>query len=258
METIQSIDDPRLAPYKAMRDGALLRAHQLCILEGKTVIAHALKASHFPIQSLLIAEHKLADCHALLSKTQAEIFCAPTHLLNNIVGFKFHRGVVALAKTTPPKFAPKNHGLRLALCGITNHENIGAIFRSAAALGASAIHLDQTCCDPLYRKSIRVSSGTVLSLPFQKHGEMHDMVSGLKNEGFHPLALTPHAKTALADYQPNGKTPLIVLGSEGTGLPQTIMENCEALKIPMATGVDSLNVAAASAIALYAIQAKQP
>lgn len=258
IEPIRAAEDPRLAPYKMMRDGDLLRAHNLCILEGKTVISHAIKASRFPIKSLLIAQHKLHDCQELIQQTKAEILTAPSSILDDIVGFKFHRGIVALAHRSEPVSNMPEHGLALALCGINNHDNMGAIFRSAAALGANAIHMDKTCCDPLYRKAIRVSSGTVLSLPFKKHEDMRGMIADLKTRNYRPIAMAINAQTNLADYKPDSRKTLIVLGNEGTGLPEDVIAECEAIKIPMASSVDSLNVAASAAIVIYTInQMKQ-
>jgi tRNA G18 (ribose-2'-O)-methylase SpoU len=138
----------------------------------------------------------------------------------------------------------------VAACGIGNHDNIGGLFRNAAAFGAGAVLLDRTCCDPFYRKAIRVSVGAVLRMPMVIDLTAETMVDLLQGRGFEVLALTPSADQALAALKPARRTA-VLLGSEGPGLPRAIIDRCRPVGIRMAGGFDSLNVAATSAVALH-------
>jgi len=138
----------------------------------------------------------------------------------------------------------------VAACGIGNHDNMGGVFRNAAAFGADAVLLDGQCCDPFYRKAIRVSVGAVLRTPMAAGLDALAMVDGLKAAGFRVLALTPGASEAL-DQTPRGGRVAIVLGPEGPGLPPEVIGRCRPVGIPMSGGFDSLNVSVASGIALH-------
>ena len=127
---------------------------------------------------------------------------------------------------------------------------IGAIFRNAAAFGAATVLCDETCCDPLYRKALRVSVGSVRKVHYARAGAASSIVDLLTARGFRQYALSPGGATSIGDLRPNGRTALY-LGAEGDGLPHQVMERMEAVSIPMTPGFDSLNVAAASAIALH-------
>ncbi|MBA4787726.1 MAG: RNA methyltransferase, partial [Brevundimonas sp.] len=135
-------------------------------------------------------------------------------------------------------------------CGVGNHDNMGGLFRNAAAFGARAVLLDDLCCDPFYRKAIRVSVGAVLRTPFAVGTRASALVEALRAAGVEVLALTPSATERLADYRRSGPVA-VVLGSEGPGLPPEVIGRCRAVGVPMAGGFDSLNVAATSALALY-------
>jgi tRNA G18 (ribose-2'-O)-methylase SpoU len=140
--------------------------------------------------------------------------------------------------------------MMLALVGVANHDNMGGLFRNAAAFGADAVLLDATCCDPLYRKAIRVSVGAALKVPFARLPPDEDIVAVLERAGFTPLALTPGGFERLPALARPDRVALL-LGAEGPGLPANIMARARRVTIPMAAGWDSLNVAAASAIALH-------
>ncbi|QIH74242.1 RNA methyltransferase [Brevundimonas mediterranea] len=141
--------------------------------------------------------------------------------------------------------------------GIGNHDNMGGVFRNAAAFGARAVLLDETCCDPFYRKAIRVSVGAVLRSPFTVGGSAEDLVAAMQTAGVEVLALTPSATLRLADYRPQGPVALMV-GSEGPGLPRVVIDRCRAVGVPMAGGFDSLNVAVTSALALHHVTSGRP
>jgi tRNA G18 (ribose-2'-O)-methylase SpoU len=138
----------------------------------------------------------------------------------------------------------------VVLFGISNHDNMGGIFRNAAAFGASAVLLDTTCCDPLYRKAIRVSVGAALDLPFARLAPEEDPIALLVAHGFAPLALSPSGATALHQLAPPARAA-VLLGSEGPGLPEAILARAQTIAIPMAGGLDSLNVATTSGIVLH-------
>ena len=138
----------------------------------------------------------------------------------------------------------------LVLIGLSNHDNVGACFRNAAAFGAGGVILDGQSCDPLYRKAIRVSAGTALSLPFSHGGTADEIFSALESAGYHIWSLTPrHEARSINDLAAPDKLAL-VLGAEGLGLPDALIERGQAVRLPMAEGFDSVNVATAGAIAL--------
>jgi tRNA G18 (ribose-2'-O)-methylase SpoU len=134
--------------------------------------------------------------------------------------------------------------------GLTNHDNVGAAFRNAAAFGAAAVMLDASTCDPLYRKAIRVSAGASLFVPFARSGSPMDLLDALEAEGYTPFALSPRGTTAVGDVARPPRAA-ILMGAEGPGLPEDILARCRTVSIPMAPGFDSLNVAAAAAVALH-------
>jgi tRNA G18 (ribose-2'-O)-methylase SpoU len=176
--------------------------------------------------------------------------------MDRIAGFHMHRGILAIGH----KGAPENasalvnalpaEALVVVLVGIANHDNVGSIFRNAAAFGASAVLLDQTSCDPLYRKAIRVSVGAALKVPFTTFADTAELVQMLDSEGFAQLALSPNGKTDIRDAE-RTKRLALYLGSEGEGLPQALLSRLTTARIAMSRDFDSLNVAAASAIALH-------
>jgi tRNA G18 (ribose-2'-O)-methylase SpoU len=187
------------------------------------------------------------------------VYVAAQEAMDRIAGFHMHRGVLALGRKRPDgnfgEFIGKlpETACVVALVGVSNHDNVGAIFRNAAAFGAAAVVLDETCCDPLYRKAIRVSVGAALKVPFARGGDAESMVAALAGEGFEILALSPKGELDIARLSPAARTAL-VLGTEGEGLPAGLLARFRTVRIGMAPDFDSLNVAAASAIALHHIR----
>lgn len=254
---LASADDPRIAAYRAVRDRDLIRADRF-IVEGAIALERLLTASRFPVDSLLLAGNRIDPLAPLLAKLPAEIpvYVTPQPIMDAVTGFPIHRGILALARRTEPQTPAQLLATRpsgpltlLALIGLSNHDNVGSCFRNAAALGADAVLLDDTSCDPLYRKSIRVSSGAALSLPFAHAGSDTAILDALISAGVTPWALSPTAGTPLLACDPPDRLAL-VLGAEGPGLPDSLMAKCQRVSIPMAGGMDSLNVATAGAIAL--------
>ena len=142
-----------------------------------------------------------------------------------------------------------DEALAVVLCGISNHDNMGSIFRNAAAFEADCIFMDETSCDPLYRKAIRVSVGAALKVPFAREGSIETIVAKLQTAGFDIFALSPAGITDIYDAKPSRRVALL-LGTEGEGLPKLLLEKLKTVKIPMSGSFDSLNVATASGIAL--------
>lgn len=254
--------DPRLEPYRGIRERDLSGRHRGFIAEGEVVLRVLLAASRFPVESILVSEKRLPAVADLLSTAPppVPVYVAAQGVMNGIVGFPIHRGVLAIGRREEPRRPDElvgsatDRAIVLGLIGIVNHDNMGGIFRNAAAFGADAVLLDGTCCDPLYRKAIRVSVGASLIVPFVRAGTPEALVSCLSDAGFHIVALSPSGSLALQDLKPSGKIALL-LGAEGAGLPREILDTVSTARIPMASGFDSLNVATASGIALHHIAA---
>jgi tRNA G18 (ribose-2'-O)-methylase SpoU len=256
--------DPRVAPYVQVRERDVTGRGDGFIAEGEVVLRVLLGGgARARAASLLVAENRLARLAPLIAglDERTPVYAAAQAVMDAVVGFPIHRGVLAHGVRPPdPGAATLLAGLptravALALFGVSNHDNIGGIFRNAAAFGAGAVLLDPACCDPLYRKAIRVSVGATLCVPFARLAANEDAVALLQAAGFAVLALTPAAAEPLAglaraDHAVLGRAALL-LGAEGPGLPPALLARARTIGIPMAAGWDSLNVAAASAIALH-------
>jgi tRNA G18 (ribose-2'-O)-methylase SpoU len=264
---VASATDPRLAPYMGVKERDLLRREGGFIVDGKVTLGRLVEASRFPVESLFIAENRIASLEVMLAKLDPAIpiYTAPQLVMDQITGFHLHRGVLALARRGEQQtceqlivsFGAREPLTLLTLVTLANHDNVGACFRNAAALGANAVLLDAASCDPLYRKSIRVSAGTALSLPFAHSGDGASILSALEAANIETWALTPSGGEPLQAVKPPPRLA-IVLGAEGPGLSTSLMNRCRRISIPMAPGIDSLNVAAAGAIALaYVFLARQ-
>lgn len=252
-------DDPRIAAFRDVKERDLTGWHGLFIAEGEVVLrVLASEASRCTPVSILIAEKRLEKLREVLERLPGDV---PVHVasqavLNAVAGFDLHRGILALGRKPEPVEpgalldSLPERAVAVVACGIGNHDNMGGLFRNAAAFGAGAVLLDQTCCDPFYRKAIRVSVGAVLRTPMTTGLEAEAMIDLLQGRGFEVLALTPSAEQTLAELKPGRRTALL-LGSEGPGLPRDIIARCRPVGIRMAGGFDSLNVAATSAVALH-------
>jgi len=251
-------DDPRLAPYRGVKERDLLRHAQRFIVEGTVTLGRLVEASRFPVESVFLAENRVEPLTPLLSKLDpvVPVYVAPQAVMDDITGFHIHRGVLAVARREVEQTVeeltaamPRGSLTLLALIGLSNHDNVGACFRNGAALGADAVLLDTTSCDPLYRKSIRVSAGTALSLPFARSGDGEAMIAALEAADIEAWALSPTGGEPLHKLA-RPERLAIVLGAEGPGLPPALMQRCRRVSIAMSPGIDSLNVATAGAIAL--------
>jgi tRNA G18 (ribose-2'-O)-methylase SpoU len=255
--------DPRIEAYRDIRERDLVGRLGLFIAEGETVLrVLAGQQRHQPL-SVLIASKRREKLEPLLRTLPDDlpVYLAEQPVLDAIAGFELHRGILAVAARAPEVGADAllaglgARALVLALCGIGNHDNMGGLFRNAAAFGVDAVLLDAACCDPLYRKAIRVSVGGVLTAPFAR--VEGDVVETLLRHGLEPVALSPSGATALHHLDPPARTALL-LGAEGPGLGAEVLARCRTVSIPMAGGFDSLNVATTSGIALHHLRTAAP
>jgi tRNA G18 (ribose-2'-O)-methylase SpoU len=289
--------DARVAEYRNVRDGVLLREKGLFVAEGRLVVRQLLTTSRVRPQSLLVTEAALATLTDLLAVLPAlPVYVAPQLVLNDIAGFNIHRGCLALGERPPPMAlsdlvgdgsreppSAGEHdtpggtvsGIRVrsdsargrrgdvvsravVLERVTNVDNVGGIFRTIAALGGHAVVLGPGCGDPLYRKAIRTSIGATLRVPFAPAEPWPEALGELTAAGFTLVALTPAPGADLledvaADLRARPRVALAV-GAEGEGLSAAALEWADLrVRIPMAPGIDSINVAVAAAIALYRI-----
>jgi tRNA G18 (ribose-2'-O)-methylase SpoU len=261
------IDDPadrRVAAYRDIRERDLVGREGRFIAEGKVVLDTLLSSALFAAESALVLQNRLAGLDDVLCKAPAglPVYVASGPVMDRIAGFPVHRGILAIGRRQAPADAvqlleglPRN-ALVLVLVGIANHDNVGAIFRNAAAFGADAVFLDRSCCDPLYRKAIRVSTGSVLRVPYAVFDDMEIFAAALAAKGFDAFALSPRGTIDLRHAQGGGRTALY-LGTEGAGLPEDLLARMTTVRIAMAEGFDSLNVAAASAVALHRFYREQ-
>ncbi len=251
-------DDPRVVAYRDIREKDLVGREGRFIAEGETVLrVLAGQDRHRPL-SVLIAAKRREKLDPILSTLppSVPVYLAEQAVVDAVAGFPLHRGILALAERAPEPSADTllaglgEQALVLVLVGIANHDNMGGLFRNAAAFGADAVLLDPTCCDPLYRKAIRVSVGGVLRVPFARLGQDEDLIGLLERRGLSPVALSPAGETPLHRLEPIPRVALL-LGAEGPGLPDGLMARCRTVSIPMAAGFDSLNVAVTGGLALH-------
>jgi tRNA G18 (ribose-2'-O)-methylase SpoU len=268
--------DDRLADYVGLTDVVLRSRHEpekgIYIAESASVIQRALEAGHRP-RSLVMAERWLKPLREVLESSYASaaedlpVYVAEAEVLNAVAGFNVHRGALASMHRPPlPRVETLldslgSGQLRVVLLeDIVDHTNVGAIFRSVAALGADAVLVAPRCADPLYRRSVRVSMGSVFSVPWTRMADWSDTMTLLRDRGFvvAALALSDGAVT-LRDFAADAPARLaLALGTEGDGLSaRAVAEADTVVRIPMARGIDSLNVAAASAVALWSLQPEQ-
>ncbi|MCF2706187.1 RNA methyltransferase [Arcanobacterium haemolyticum] len=278
---VSALGDERLADYTGLTDVALRRRLEtengLYMAESTKVIMRAIEAGHTP-RSFLTAPRWLPDLEPWIERAcgardggAIPVFVADEDVLEEITGFHLHRGALAAMNRPAPvdpvellRHARNGEGARrvVILEGLVDHTNVGAIFRSAAALGIDAVLVTEDCADPLYRRSVRVSMGTVFQVPWARIGRLSESIPRLREAGFTTaaLALVDGALTldefsALDVCRDEDSRVAVVMGTEGDGLThRTIAAADYSVIIPMAGGVDSLNVAAASAVAFWELR----
>lgn len=260
--SIRDPADPRIAGFVSIRERDLTGREGLFIAEGTVVLrmlgSDQARRNGFAAEAILLLENRLAGVADILAAfpPSVPVYVASAAVFDAIAGFNMHRGVLALGRKPPAGVSRVDRlpveSLVLAGCGLSNHDNVGSIFRNAAAFGADAVFLDETSCDPLYRKAIRVSVGSVLSVPFSRGLGAEAMLKGLAEAGFEIWGLSPRGSVPVTGITAARRIAL-VLGTEGEGLPQSILSSFRTARIPQRPGLDSLNVATASGIALYQI-----
>jgi tRNA G18 (ribose-2'-O)-methylase SpoU len=257
--------DERLADYRDLTDVALRRVIEpeggLYIAESAKVIARAIAAGHRP-RSVLVQEKWLADIAEVVTDASVRVYIVSPEIAETLTGYAVHRGALAsMHRPALPSVAEVVAGARLVVVleDIVDHTNVGAIFRAAAGLGADAVLVSPRCADPLYRRSVRVSMGTVFQVPWTRLPEW-DAAGGALHEAGFELAALALADDAVPLDEFAARRPdrvALLLGAEGDGLSRRALEAADTVvTIPMAGGVDSLNVAAASAVALWELRAR--
>ena len=266
---IDDVADERLVDYTHLTDVALRSKHEpargLYIAESSEVIRRAVDAGHRARSMLMAAKWLPAMSDVIESLGGGEsgdmpVFVAEPDVLRSITGFHLHRGALAaMHRPEPRPLLEVLAGARrvVVLEDIVDHTNVGAIFRSVAGLGADAVLISPRCADPLYRRSVRVSMGTVFQVPWTRLASWPGDLDMLRQEGFVVAALALSADaTALDDFIVDAPDRVaLILGAEGDGLSDAAIQSADvAVRVPMSGGVDSLNVAAASAVALWALR----
>ncbi|EST39616.1 hypothetical protein N566_00965 [Streptomycetaceae bacterium MP113-05] len=256
-------DDPRLHDYTSLTDVELRRRREpeegLFIAEGEKVIRRALHAG-YRMRSLLLTP-KWADSLAdVIDTATAPVYVVSPALAEQLTGYHVHRGALASMerKPLPDPAELLRTARRIAVMeAVNDHTNIGAVYRSAAALGMDAVLLSPSCADPLYRRSVKVSMGAVFSVPYARLGTWPHALDEVRAAGFDVLALTPGDGAEILGEVASvrrGDRVALLLGAEGDGLTERAQRAADRrVRIPMAAGVDSLNVAAAAAVAFYAV-----
>lgn len=259
-ERVESIADPRLSEYLRVADSKARPLDEerrgLVVGEGRLVVSELLRSGR-ELRSVLVEEGRLQALEEELSPLDIPVYVADREILQQCNGYGFHRGVLCVARRwelPPPEALWRESGFFLVLEHVSDHENMGAIFRSAVALGVEAVLLGPGCADPLYRRAVRVSMGHSLSLAFSRLDDWPTCLGEMSESGALVVALTTSSlgeDIASLDL-PSGQRRALLLGSEASGLSRQAIgfANLEA-RIAMREGVDSLNVAAAAAIAMH-------
>lgn len=271
-ERIETLDDARVAPFRALREREL-RTHDepaargWFIAEGKLVFERLLTSPH-RVRSVFVDEARVEELAPQLAKLPIDtpVYTAPVELHASISGAKFHQGLLALGERArePALDDLLERATRIVVLeGIVNHDNVGAVFRNVAALAGErgAVLLDPTCADPLYRKAIRVSMGWVLHVPFARLAPWPSALQRVKERGFRALALTPGPGSIDIDVAARMRYPRVALlvGAEEPGLTPAALAAADArVRVPISAHVDSLNLAATSAIALHRFAPEAP
>lgn len=257
--------DPRLADYRDLRDVQLRHSleaeHGLFLAEGEKVVRRAVEAGFAP-RSFLMAPRWLDGLADVLDSTDAPCFVLSEALAEKVTGFHVHRGALASLQRRPsPSLDEVLAGAHTVVVieDVVDHTNIGAIFRSAAALDVDAVLLSPRCADPFYRRAIKVAMGAVFSMPWTRIDDWYDALPALSARGFTTVALTLADDAVPIDDAVQGVDRLaLVLGSEGHGLsPRWTTAADRRAVIPMSPEIDSLNVAAASAVACYVARGRR-
>jgi len=260
-DPVTEIDDPRLADYRNVPDPVLLRERGVFIAEGRHVVRTLLTSGRYPVRSLLVspsAYESLAD--VVDARPGLAVFIAPPALMEGVVGFDVHRGCLAAGVRSASSSvddviaAASSSPFIVIVDGVANADNMGAIFRNARAFGAGGVLLSPACCDPLYRKAIRVSIGASLLVPYAEVAEWPEGLRRVSATGYRIAALTVRGEAVELEEYTRTLPPKLawLLGHEGHGVSLEAAAMADtAVRIAMEPGSDSVNVAAAAGIAMY-------
>lgn len=263
--TIDDPDDPRIEVFQGLRDHALRQRREnhggdmsgVFISEGDLVVHRALRAG-YKLQSILVDAKRSKPLPDSIDPS-VPVFAAGPAVLQRITGYHLHRGVLACfhrrRELTPDEALVGVH-TAVVIEGVNNPTNLGVILRCAAGLGVDAFLLDPTCCDPLYRRSGRVSMGEAYAMPYARLGPFPDGLAPLRDAGFRLLALTPSTEAEdIGELRLEPDEPVaLLLGAEGPGLTEDAFQAADTrVRIPMSGTVDSINVGSAAAVAFYAV-----
>lgn len=270
IERIDHIADPRLDDYRNLTDGQMRARRAGFVVEGRLNVRTLLSASRFRPRSILVTDAALESLRDVVDGggafgSRPPVYLAPQDLVNQVAGFHVHRGCLAVADRGLPmtlgdvlRGAGAGPATLVVLESVNNHDNVGGVFRNAAAFGAAGVVLSRGCVDPLYRKAVRVSMGGVLRVPFAVANEAAAAawLEPIRAAGFTLVALSPAAGAIdigeFGSARPIPGRVALMLGAEGAGLSAEARESANLIaRIPIVPGVDSLNVAAASAVALH-------
>ena len=268
---VASVDDHRLDDFRNVSDPALMRGRGLFVTEGRLAVERLL-GSRFRTRALLVIESALEVLEASLTAgrddREVDVYITDSAQLRRVTGFRFHRGCLGLgerpgSEENTAELPPAMPGRPLVvLDGVSDPDNVGSIFRNAAAFGAAGVMLSPACADPLYRKAIRTSMGTTLQLPFRVADEWPGVLERIRETGARLVALTPLEPAVDIEAfarRAAGVGVALLLGNEGDGVSRAALDLCdERVRIDIAPAVDSLNVANAAAIALQRIRAVTP
>jgi tRNA G18 (ribose-2'-O)-methylase SpoU len=262
IEGIECASDPRVDAYRGVRDGELLRVRGLFVAEGRLVVRRVIEDRQYRVASVLVNEAALADLRPAFRSLDVDVpvFVCRAGELSEVAGYDVHRGCLALvhrpaARTIDEVVAAAQ--TVIVLEGVSNADNVGSVFRNAAAFGAGAVVVSPTCCDPLYRKAIRTSMGAVLTVPFARAStdDWPAALARIRSAGFTLVALTPREPSeTLGAFSARPRPPrlALIVGTECAGLSAAAESAADhRVRIPISSEVDSLNLATAVGIALY-------
>ena len=254
IQAIDRLDDPRIASYARVGDPAWLRGNNLFVAESRLVVRRLFETGRYEVESVLVTPAALAAMRDALPE-HTTVYVAEQQVLDCVTGFQFHRGCLALVRRPPPLDAAafRSANRLVALEGIGNPDNVGGIFRNAAAFGVEGVLLDPSSGDPLYRKAIRTSMAAALSIPVARVTGWPEDVEAYRASGFTVLGLTPRASARSLDQvaQRPPERWILLAGAEGPGLGETALAAVDIhVRIPIVETADSLNVTVAVGIAL--------
>jgi len=258
IERVNGPGDRRVEEYTSVADARLVRERGLFVAEGRLVVRRLIEDGRYRIRSLLLSDAALRSLEPVIADVDAPIYVCAADDFRGITGYNIHRGCLALAERPAPSSAADLLAAArsaIILEAIANPDNVGGIFRNAAAFGVDAVLLSPACCDPLYRKAIRTSMAAALRVPYATFAAWPAALSDVRGLGFSIVALTPREPSEDLDrFAPQHRSARIALlvGAEGSGLTAEAERLADyRVRIPISDGVDSLNVAVAAGIAMY-------